>query len=86
VCKYYGVRTSSPISSYDEVAYWRNYKGASSIVRLRMIPFDAFHDVGEARGLFTLNFNQILWLFGAPLTDKIVEDVAGAVKVRPTAT
>ena len=35
---------------------------------------------GKGRALFVSGVNQVLWLEGEPLTDKIVQNVAKAIR------
>ena len=77
---HYGEVTQSPISSAAEVDYWREYQSVHSIVSLRMFPFDKRMNKGKGRALFVSGVNQVLWLEGEPLTDKIVQNVAKAIR------
>ena len=45
-----------------------------------MFPFDEEMNKGKGRSLFMPGMNQVLWLAGTPLTDKITQDVANAIR------
>lgn len=76
---HYGEITDSPISSAKEIDYWEEYQSPKSIVSLRMFPFDQKMKPGNGRPLFMKGVNQTLWPVGAPLTDKVVQNVAKAI-------
>ena len=45
-----------------------------------MFPFNEEINEGKGRSLFVPANNQVLWLAGTPLTDKITEEVAHAIR------
>lgn len=45
-----------------------------------MFPFDQKMNPGKGRALFVSGKNQVLWEQGTPLTDKIVQSMAKAIR------